>query len=232
MADLSQWRIFQGRAGRILGSERGTVLILVIVLSAIALAVTTTMLYIVTTATQVTGMQKRYRTAREAAFGGIEVVKKMINTQGNADIMSRLTTSMDVYGLDVFYDSSLTCQNKLGTGTIYSGLQAKVMTAWSAWKDTCNSQLTIDPAAASTYDIQFDIGTGTKYAVYAKIVHTVQGNTSEGYGGSGLSTQGGVVSPGSEIPVAETSSLYTIEMYTENSQTKDERAKFSVLYQY
>ena len=50
-----------------LGSDRGAALLLVIVLSTIALVIMTTVLYMITVSTQLSGAEKRYRTAHEAA---------------------------------------------------------------------------------------------------------------------------------------------------------------------
>lgn len=219
----------------ILGSEKGMVLLLVVVLSAIVLAIMTTMLYITTIGTQTTGLQKRYRTAREAAFGGVEIVKQIINTQSDSLLLSKLTTSLNLvpYSMNVSYTTLSTCQNIVGSGTVYYGLSAKIMTGKDNWNDDCKeNEITINGVDPQTYDIRFDIGSGAKYTIYAKIVHTVQGNTSEGYGGSGLSTLGGVVSSSGELETVKASSLYTIEMDAEKAANRDERAKLSLIYQY
>ena len=63
------------------GSERGVALVLVLVLSMIGLIVMTTVLYVITMGTQLSGSEKRYRTAREAALGSVDVIRKIIADQ-------------------------------------------------------------------------------------------------------------------------------------------------------
>jgi len=63
-------------------SERGVALVLVLVLSMIGLIVMTTVLYVITMGTQISGSEKRYRTAHEAALGGFEVIRQIIQDQG------------------------------------------------------------------------------------------------------------------------------------------------------
>jgi hypothetical protein len=64
------------------GSERGVALVLVLVLSTIGLIVMTTVLYMITMGTQISGSEKRYRTAHEAALGAFEVIRQIIQDQG------------------------------------------------------------------------------------------------------------------------------------------------------
>jgi hypothetical protein len=49
--------------GSFLRSEKGIVLVVVLVLSAVALALMTAMIYMITIGTQISGLQKRYKTA-------------------------------------------------------------------------------------------------------------------------------------------------------------------------
>src|SRR5574341_2459701 len=66
---------------RYLGSERGIVLIVVIVLSAVALALMTALIYMITTGTQISGLQKNYKTALEAGVGGGDIFYQLIATR-------------------------------------------------------------------------------------------------------------------------------------------------------
>ena len=72
-------------------------------------------------------------------------------------------------------------------------------------------------------------GTPTNYTVYAKIVDTVEGNSSAdvGLGGEGVVTAGAGI-----VTVMKMPYLYTIEMDAQAVTNPSERAKLSILYQY
>ena len=57
----------------IFSNERGIALVMVLILSAIALAIMAALIYMITVGTQASGMQKRYRTALEAGKGGADI---------------------------------------------------------------------------------------------------------------------------------------------------------------
>ena len=54
-------------------NEKGIALVMVLILSAIALAIMAALVYMLISGTQISGMQKRYRTALEAGVGGADV---------------------------------------------------------------------------------------------------------------------------------------------------------------
>lgn len=140
------------------GSERGVALILVLVLSTIALMVMTMVLYVLTMGTQMSGSEKRYRTAHEATLGGIEVIRKIIKEQQMV--------------------------NNIGPVVItYTGTFAAKMASADLAKEGLPSSQTdvaIDPANVNTYDLYVDIGNPT-YRVYAKITQRQAGNTEKSY---------------------------------------------------
>jgi hypothetical protein len=63
----------------ILYSEKGVVIVITLVLAAIALAISTTAIYMVTQRITLSGIEKRYSTALAAAKGSVEITKKYIN---------------------------------------------------------------------------------------------------------------------------------------------------------
>jgi len=140
---------------------------------------------------------------------------------------------MNTLGLNSSVTTPAACKTNEVTCSsypVYTGLAAKLNLPTSCWTG-CNtaSGITIDPADNTTYDMRFDLGTTTTYRVYAKVVDTVEGNSS---GDEGL-IKGGVVSSNSgEVTVQSRPYLYTIEVDAENPNNVDERAKVSVLYQY
>jgi hypothetical protein len=205
-------------------SEKGVALVVVLVLSAVVLAVMTALIYMITSGTQISGYQKRYKTSLEAAKGGSDLFYQVVGLGGDTSSITGISPSITVAssctGTDIY------------TGLTYTGFQAKLNTPSSSWSG-CNSSITIDPNNSATYDLKLVLGTAPQYNYYAKIVSTIKGN-SAAHSADELQ-MGGVVtsgSGGSSIPVVSKPYLYGIEVEAENSSNPAERSKFSILYQY
>jgi hypothetical protein len=214
-------------------NEKGIALVMILVLSAIALAVMAGLIYMVTTGTQISGMQKRYETAREAAKGGADVTYQLIDARGNPNIsginLYIITPSTCVTNPTAILPDGRPC-TIIGS---YTGVATKLNLPTFCWSG-CDSSMSINPPPLgspdnATYDMRFDLGASPypTYRVYGKIVDTIEGNSGvdEGLGGKG------VVSTG-EITVVSKPYLYTIELNAENKDNPSERAKYSILYQY
>ena len=208
------------KGGRRGGNEKGIALVMVLVLSAIALAIMAGLIYMITAGTQISGMQKRYKTALEAGVGGADVTYQLIAARGDPNIPN----------INFVFSSSFTntCMTaKLNTTTD--------STNWSACADFSKaSSLTIDPADPDTYDFTLQLGSSPypTYTVYSKIVDTVEGNSG---GDEGLIGKGVVASNTGEVAVKSVPYLYTVEVDAENTSQpvgNRERAKLSILYQY
>jgi hypothetical protein len=199
-----------------ISSERGVALAMVLILAAMSLAIMAALVYMLTAGTQVSGIQKRYRTALEAGKGGAELAYKLIAARGNPTIPGVV---MNIPALTIGTNGSCLVQ-KLNKATS------------SPWDMECSNTLAIDPDNSATYDWRFNLGDpafGSVYTVYAKIVDTVEGNSG---GDVGLSKGGVVASNSGEITVMSRPYLYTLEVDVENSTNRQERAKYSILYQY
>jgi hypothetical protein len=204
-----------------LSSESGVALIMVLIISAIALATMGGLIYMTTTGTQISGAQKRYKTALEAAYGGTDVTFAMIAARGDPFIDT--TFAGGLFSYNIFADSvgGVNC------------LTDKLNSPTSLWDAACDETLHIDPAlnpaAVNTYDVLVTLGVLPTYTVYSKIVDTVEGNS----GGSQGLTKGGVVASNSgEITPVSIPYLYTFEVDAQNAAAPAERGKLSVLYQY
>lgn len=135
---------------RLSRNESGIALVVVMLLAAVALAISGGLLYMLARAGYMSGMQKQYKTALEAGVGGADVAFQVIATGG--------TLSASTIGLT--YNAGT-----LGT---------KLRNPTSAW-GTLDSSMTIDPSVNTSYDMTFDLG---NYRVYSKIVDTVPGNSA------------------------------------------------------
>jgi hypothetical protein len=190
-------------------NEKGIALVMVLILSAVALGVMAVLVYMLTAGTQISGMQKRYRTALEAGVGGADVTFQLITARGDPGIP-----------LDNFIiTASANC------------LTDKLNSSTSAWDPACSSSLVIDPTNPATYDMSFELGTPgfPTYKIHSKIVDTVEGNSG---GDFGLTKTAVVATGQGEITPMSIPYLYTIEIDSQNVANPTERAKYSILYQF
>lgn len=200
-------------------NEKGIALSIVLILSAIALAIMAGLIYMLTSGTQISGAQKRYKTALEAGIGGSEILYQVISERidNPVDIQARFGS---FFATPISTPTSEVCLNR------------KLLSSTSGWVGACTanaSTMSIDPADNTTYDMSFQIGAGPTYTAYAKIVDTVVGNS-----GADLGLTKGVLIPTgtSEITLQSRPYLYTIEVDTHNTANPSERARLSVLYEY
>jgi hypothetical protein len=131
-----------------LRNEKGFALAFVLILAAIALVMTLGMMFMVGRGSYVSGQQQRYRTAVEAARGGLEATLQMVGARGN------LTIPYDNLAVD-------------------NGVVTKLITPTAGW-GTLDNSIAIDPSTPATYDMRIDLGS---YRVYSKVVDTVPGNS-------------------------------------------------------
>jgi len=204
-----------------ISSQKGIALVMILILAAIALAIMAGLIYMITSGTQLSGMQKRYKTALDAGFGGTDVAFQLIAARGDP--------------FDSTTAASLNYHRSLSDACLAAKLNyATSSTDPNGWASNCSSNatsMTINKDDSSTYDMYFDLGASPypTYRVYSKIVDTVEGNSG---GDEGLTGKGVVASGSGEVTVVSRPYLYTIEVDAENRDNPAERAKLSVLYQY
>ncbi len=230
---------------KILKNEKGVALIMVLILSAITLAMIAGLLYFVITGTKISGMEKRYKTALEASTGGADISYDLIETRGTP--LDLNTFIGDINALSPVVTTTLptsTCQ-PVAAGVVaacdaleeydpnpppYTGLETKLKLPTICWSG-CDSSVSIDPGPPGTYDMRFQLGTAPAplYNVYVKIVDATYGNS----GANPNLVKNNVIKTGSgEIVPVQILYLYTIEVLSQNSVNPLERAKTSVLYGY
>lgn len=194
-------------------NDKGIALAMVLVLSVIALAIMASLVYMLTASTQVSGIQKRYATSLDAGKGGAAFTFKFIDVRGNALDLSNSIPS----GLWSTITVGSTCLNdKLNKSTL-------------SWATVCSRSITIDPDNPASYDMVVQLGTTTTYRVYSKIVDTVAGNTGAD---TGLIKSGVVSANSGEVTAVAFPALHTIEVQAENTANRQEKGKYSILYQY
>ncbi|RJQ51182.1 MAG: pilus assembly protein PilX [Nitrospiraceae bacterium] len=195
----------------VLRDNRGIALVMVLILSLISLAIMSGLIYMATSGTQVSGIEKRYRTALEAGKGGRDIIYQVMGARQNPFSAA---------------EAALFNFNVTAPGNC---LTQKLNNPTNNWVG-CDNTLNINPAVPATYDMSFQLGINPAYTVLAKIVDTVEGNSGVD---DGLIKSGVVASNTGEVPVMSIAYLYTIEIEAENvANPTMEQAKLSVLYQY
>jgi hypothetical protein len=193
---------------------------MVLILAAIALAIIAGLIYMITSTTQISGMQKRYRTALEASLGGADVMYQLIAARGDPNIPG------------ISFAFSPTTPEACLTAKLNQTTDP-ASDKWGVCADyTKTTSSIIDPNDTNTYDFTFVLGSSLyppTYTAYAKIVSTVEGNSG---GDEGLIGKGVVSSGSGEITVMSIPYMYTIEVATQSTSNPNEKAKLSILYQY
>lgn len=132
-------------------NESGIALVIVMLLALVALALSAGILHMVSLWAEMSGTERRFQSAREAAQGGAEAAYGFIDAGGNPAV---------------------------GTVTaIPQCVSDKLNLPTAGWNAACNDSLTIVTTDNTTYDLRLDLG---NYTAYAKIVDTVPGNTVAG----------------------------------------------------
>ena len=200
----------------IIRNQRGIALVLVMILALIGLAIVSALVFMGTMGTRLSGAEKFYRNSDEAAFGGARVAADMIivNWGNSALILPSVAGALG------------------GNFGNQPCLISKLNNATANWGAGCTPAMkNMDPS--DNWDMTFPLpGAPNNYAVLAKIVDTIEGNTSGVVvpGGGTLST-GGVGGGGASIVTPPRHSwMYRVEVQAEDSVSPRERARYSVLY--
>lgn len=134
--------------------ESGIALVVVMLLAAVALAMSGALMYMLARAGYLSGMQKQYKTALEAGVGGTEVAFQVIASGG----------TLSASAISLAYDGA--------------SMNTKLTQKTADWGGL-DSSMTINYQDNTTYDMTFDLG---NYRVYSKIVDTVPGNSASNLG--------------------------------------------------
>jgi len=225
-----------------LRGEKGIALVMVLLLSLIALAFVSAMLFMITQGTRLSGAYRVFKSAEDASFGGTEIVQDYMS--GKGDLYLPLLTVTDFrcvcdtnsdgnvttndnheWKVSTNTDMGRSCRcDKLCTGHFDSG-------GASNWTVCAADDSSLDPTINS--DLQFTLG--GNYDVFAKIVDTVEGNSDMGglvTGGGSLGGGGVVASNTGLISPPQNPYLYRIEVQAQAAVNVRERSRLSILYAY
>jgi len=226
---------------KILHNEKGIALITSLMFTVLSLVMTMALLSMITASIRTSGAIKRYRTATEAAYGGLDIVVKDLITANfgyNDYLSSHSTATYNDY-------MKLNYMVSLNSPDISTCLQDKLTKPTSQWPAACKADVSSN--AKNAFDISFNLNaaSSTPYAVYSKIVDTMDrkfvvfrnhssitltlaGNTDT----SILALEGGSTTEGAGVSVPHYPYMYRIEIQAERNINSSEKAKISVQYAY
>jgi hypothetical protein len=198
---------------------KGVALVTVMAIITVTTALVVSVVYFVYKGTEMSGLNKRYKTAREASFGGIDVLTKEVIPL----TLSGGSLSNVISGFNTITTAQVT---QSVTNSCFSD---KLMKATANWGTGCSNTL----SAKTSPDIRFTlsgVSPAVPFDVYTKIVDTQQGNSN--LGGIVLEGAGVADSASGVITVQHYPYMYRIETQGERQSNPDERANFTVLYAY
>lgn len=199
--------------------RKGAALITAVALVVVTSAIVAAVYYFIRRGVEVSGLQKKYQTAREASLGGLDVFTKEILPMAiSGSTLATVVASFNtIAGAQVQQVASDAC------------FSDKLLKTTADWAGGCSS--TLD--AKSNPDIRFVVSGAAParpFDVYTKIIDTVQGNSSTS--GINLEGQGAAESQTGMITAQHFPYMYRMEVQSERQNDATEKANFTVLYAY
>lgn len=230
-------------------NEKGVALVMVVIIALIGLMMVSTLLFMVTQGTRISGFQRVFRTTDEAGLGGVQIATQVIK-----DNIFYAKTGQPLVPIT---SGVLSVVMPNPGGTSDACLIQKLTSPRGAWDTSNKSTIPYDPAnptidptkyywtqcpdsraltidADQTPDFTFTlpgVAIGQTFTVYTKILDTVKGNTEEsGISAGPLGGTGVVSSSDNFSSPAAVPTLYRIEVQAQDATNPQQRSKYSVLY--
>ncbi len=220
---------------KLIRNEKGIALVMVMIIALIGLAMVSTLLFMVTQGTRISGFQRVYRTTDEAGLGGAQIAAEVIrsnifNAVSDAALQPIITGTTFLTVNLTPGDACLKQKLKMSRGG-WSTTATDPAFAWSECASTTDRVLKFDADVSPDFTFDLAGATGQTFRVYSKILDTVKGNTEEGgLGGSKLGGTGVVSSQEGQIAPPPTPTLYRIEVQAQDKDHPEQRSRYSVLY--
>ncbi|MSN26359.1 MAG: hypothetical protein GJV46_10900 [Geobacter sp.] len=198
-------------------------------LTLISLTIVMYLMYMITAGVQMSGANKRYKTALEASYGSTDVVLKDVLPI----VFTNLSTPVTALSASGFA-SSLDLSPSAG-----SCLKQKLTRPASKWSAACSNST--DAKTGADITLTLNSTTASPFKVYTKIVETMcsdprpypAGNcTGSDLSGLTLDSGSSVAGGNNGVTVQHLPATYRIEVQGERSTNPLEKAKLSVLYAY
>lgn len=205
--------------------NKGVALVSVLIVVSIAAGIFAAIMYYTLSSTEISGMQRKYQSSKEASIGAIEVMTKDILPR----VITGSTLSGVVSGLAILPDIVPSVTANSARDVCF---RTKLTSLTGSWPGgTCDSNP--DPTVNS--DIVFNLkgvgGSSRPFVVSMKIIDTVPGNSDKS--GTVLELASGTVDNASGmISVQHFPFLYTLMTDARPQNSTTERANIEVLYAY
>ncbi len=206
-------------------NEKGIALVTSLLLSLIALIIVLAVLYLVTQGIQGSGASKRYSTALQASYGGVDVfTKNIIPEIVSGTITSTLESNLHDVLNPQFDDTHPNC------------LSQKLLNSTADWdtSSVCGADAKINDPKQHP-DATFTLAglpLQPNYTIYTQVVDTVKGNSDTSSYSDYLDSGSGVTGSSTSVSPMHMPALYTIEVQGEKQTNATEKARLSVLYMY
>ncbi|KAB0664838.1 hypothetical protein F6V25_12315 [Oryzomonas japonica] len=201
-------------------NKNGFALITSLMLTLISLTIVMALLYMMTQSVQVSGMNKHYKTALEATYGGAEIYAKDILPF----IMRNYSSATMTADLQTAFSNGVTVTKVLSA---QSCLQSKLTKSTANWPAGCSN--TPNPKQSPDMSFAMSAVSGSPFVVYSKIVDTVKGNSDT----SGLQLEGSGVAESSTVLTPQSFPyIYRMELQGERQNNPTAQANIEVLYAY
>jgi hypothetical protein len=204
---------------KIVNNNDGVALVTALMLTLISLGIVMSLMLMVTRSTTVSGMNKRYKTSIEAAYGGTEIITKDVMPMIFRNYSSP-TLAADLTDATKGFGSMLQVADQ-------KCLQAKLTKPTIGWPTECSS--TSNPKQSPDLSMTLQATSGNPFIVYSKIVDTQKGNSDR----SGLQLEGaGVAESNSYITPQHFPYIYRLEIQGERQNIASGQGNIEVLYAY
>lgn len=220
--------------------NKGIALVTALMFTALALVISMSLLYLVTTGTKTSAAMKRYKTSTDAAYGGTEILVKdiLISSFGFRDYSATHPGT----NFPTYLQSTM---GTLASGSTVSGcMRQRLTNPTRLWTGSCIST-NLNPKSAPDITFKLNASSSSPYTIYSKIVDTMErkflvldGSTPKTVviaGNSDVSSfvleGGGTTEPGA-VTVPHYPYVYRLEVQGEREQNATEKANLSVMYAY
>jgi len=210
--------------------KRGMALILVLMIVVISAGLLAAVMYYALTGTEISGLQRKYQTSKEASLGAIdiftkELIPRVIFDQGTTTLSTIASSLIAAPGI---------VNSVTASATNDPCFQSKLSLPTASWIG-CGTDATTTNANDDS-DITFNllsVAGGRPFEVKLKIIDTVDGNSSSSPVNLGGSA-GVVPALQATKPITHHPFLYTMvtEGKLQGTGNTAERANFEVLYAY
>jgi hypothetical protein len=210
---------------RYLYDKKGVALVMVLMIIAISTAMIAAVLFFIQRGTEISALEKKYATAKEASLGAVEIFTKEIIPLAIVTASTTPSNSLTT-ALTNFPATTSASVTAVATNSCFSD---KLLKSTASWATGCSNSS--DPKTLPDIKLTLSgVSPAQPFDVYVKIVDTVSGNTNTS--GVVLEGAGAAETGGGMIFMQHFPYMYRTEIQGEKQKNPNERANFELLYAY